>query len=212
MVGDHQLRVRRFELPQPHPDVAAGGLHLAALSNRFSTARDIPAASPNTCQGETSTSKSMSLRRRRTRSKLRSITSAMSIGSCTTSPASSRVRSTKSPTSVDNSSICASTSARRSTISCSGSGGAPGCHRGHQQFDVGAQRRQRGTQFVTGIGDQARLAFPGLGQRAQHHVESLSESCQFVAAEHREWAAGRRCAPPVRPPRSAGPPGAARPG
>ncbi len=54
------------------------------------------------------------------------MTSDMSTGSCTTWPASSRVRSTKSPTRVDNSSICASTSARRSTISCSGSRGAPG--------------------------------------------------------------------------------------
>ncbi len=52
--------------------------------------------------------------------------SDMSTGSCTTPPASSRVRSTKSPTSVDNSSIWAMTSARSSAISSSGIRGAPG--------------------------------------------------------------------------------------
>jgi hypothetical protein len=58
-------------------------------------------------------------------------------------------------------------------------------HRGHQQFDVGPQRRERRTQFVAGVGDQPGLAFPRFGQRAQHQVESLSESGQFVAAVHR---------------------------
>ena len=52
--------------------------------------------------------------------------SDMSTGSWTTPPASSRVRSTKSPTSVDNSSIWAMTSARSSAISSSGIRGAPG--------------------------------------------------------------------------------------
>ncbi len=68
----------------------------------------------------------MSLRRLRTRSRERSTTSDMSTGSWMTPPASSRVRSTRSPTSVDNSSICAITSARSPAISSSGSRGAPG--------------------------------------------------------------------------------------
>ena len=128
----------------------------------------------------------MSLRRRRTRSSERSTTSVMSTGSCTTPPASSRVRSTRSPTSVDNSSICAITSVRSSARSCLGQSRRTRRHGRHQQFDVGAQRRQRGAQFVAGVGDQPGLAFTRFGQRTQHHVESLGEPGQFVAAEHRD--------------------------
>ena len=55
-----------------------------------------------------------------------------------------------------------------------------------QQFHVGAQRRQRRPQFVSGVGDEPALPLPRFGERPQHRVETLGEPGEFVVAGHRD--------------------------
>ena len=186
VIGDHQLRVRRGSTCVSRtPTVPPGGLHFAALSRRLSTARASPAAI------------AVDLPRRDRDVEVdvvaapanplqdRSTTSAMSTVSWMTSPASSRVRSTRSPTSVDNSSICAMTSVAQPGHLLVGKPRGARLHDAISSSTLVRSDVSGRSQLVAGVGDQPRLPLPRLGERPQHHVESLGEAGEFVAAIHR---------------------------
>ena len=90
--------------------------------------------------------------RRRTRAAAGSTTSARSSGSGSRCIGSSRASSTRSPTSVLSSSICARTSAKHLGA---GVGRQPAAAVGlREQLEVGAQAGERRAQLVPGVGDQ----------------------------------------------------------
>ena len=62
-----------------------------------------------------------------------------------------------------------------------------------EQVDVGAQRGQRCTQLVAGVGDQAALALAGGVEGGQHLVERGRQPGDLVVALDRAAAAGPRC-------------------
>ena len=125
LIGDHQFGSTSGSTWDPPGPSRPGGLHFAALSSRLSTARASPRSrrdlprlgrhrTPIRCgDGELAPAPARRSRTyRRARARL--------------PPASSRVRSTKSPTSVDSSSICAMTSSAVPAISSSGSSAGTG--------------------------------------------------------------------------------------
>jgi len=55
-----------------------------------------------------------------------------------------------------------------------------------EQFDVGAQARQRCPQLVPGVLDQPSLRRPGTGERGEHRVERLGQPGDLALAAHRD--------------------------
>ena len=175
------------------------GLHLAALSSRLVTARSSAAGladdPPRTrCRRRTRRPGA----RRRTRISARSTTSARSTGSTTWVSGSSRASSTRSPIRVVSSSIWARTS---SSSSARASGDSPplAASACDEQVEVGAQRGERRTQLVAGVGDQLPLPVARGGERGEHLVERRGQAGDLVVALDRQRGRGPRCGRSPRP-------------
>ncbi len=145
--------------------VPPGGLHFAALSSRLVIARSSPVASPVTRQWSRRTSKSTPGARRRTRATARSVTSARSMDSMT---AAGLVLAGQDDEVADQGGelldlgahVVEQLAARLLGQAAVGVGLG-------EQVEVGAQRRERRTQLVAGVGDESALPVARGGQRGR---------------------------------------------
>ena len=148
-----------------------GGLHLAALSSRFATARSSRAGTPLTSAGSSSVAKRHARARAGARARPRAATSWSSRTSSTRggSGSSSRASSTRSPTSAVSSSSWA-TRSRAQALAVAGVR-RPAAR---QHLEVRAQRGERRAQLVRGVGDELALRALRALERLEHRVERAS--------------------------------------
>ena len=158
---------------------APGGLHFAALSSRFATARSSRAGTPcdqrrlqRGLEGHARRVPARPLDRGRDEPVQPHVLDAGGA-----SGSSSRASSTRSPTSAVSSSSWATRSAAQPLA-------VPGVRRAaaREHLEVRAQRGERRPQLVRGVGDELALRALGSLERLEHRVERARQAGELVVA------------------------------